>query len=81
MLGKSAIITAVNKESRMVRVEIPLPFHAKKAVDLLEAVIHWEKEPDVSLDIFGCRRMIVKDNKLTLDLPADRGMLVWVVGL
>lgn len=81
MLGKSAIITAVNKESCMVRVEIPLPFHTKKAVDLLEAVIHWEQEPDMSLDIFGCRRMIVKDNKLTLDLPADRGMLVWVVGL
>lgn len=80
VLGRAAVITAVNKEDRLVRVEIPLPFHAKRAVDLLDAGIHWEKDADVSLDLFRCRRLTIKDNELILDLPADRGMLVWVVG-
>ena len=80
ILGKAAIITAVNKEERMVRAEIPLPFRAKRALDLLDAGIHWDKEADISLDIFRCRKLTIKDNELTLDLPANRGMLVWVSG-
>lgn len=80
ILGKAAIVTAVNKEERMVRAEIPLPFRAKRALDLLDAGIHWDKEADISLDIFRCRKLTIKDNELTLDLPANRGMLVWVVG-
>lgn len=80
ILGKAAVVTAVNKESSLVRVQIPLPFPARKALDLLDAGIGWDKDLDVSLDIFRCRMLTIKDNELVLDLPANRGMLVWVAG-
>ena len=78
VLDKSAMITVVNNENRMVRVEIPLPIHAKKAIDMLEAVIDWNKEPKESLDISKCREFSVKDNELLLELPANGGSLILV---
>lgn len=79
VLGKAAMVTVLNNEDRLIRVEIPLPFPAGRAVDILEAAVDWEKGFIESLDISGCRQFAVKDNELHLDLPANGGMLIWVV--
>lgn len=77
---KAAVITAVNNENSFIRIQIPVPIHAKRAVDMLEAVIDWEKEPKESLDLSGCVELGIRDNELILDLPPYGGRLIRVTG-
>ncbi len=78
ILRKTAMITVVNNDEAPAHVEVVLPLAAKKAVNVLEAVIDWEEEPKKSLDITGCRELTLRENVLVLDLPGNRGCLVRV---
>lgn len=78
ILRKTAMITAVNNDEAPVHLEIPLPIPAKKAADVLDAVINWDKEPGKSLDISKCKEMDLKDNMLVIDLAGCQGCLVRV---
>lgn len=72
------MITAVNNDDQPAHMEIPIPVQAAKAVNILDAEIDWTKEPEESLDLTHCKALEVKDHKLILDLPANKGVLAWV---
>ncbi len=78
VLQNSVMITAVNNDDQPAHMEIPIPVQAAKAVNILDAEIDWTKEPEESLDLTHCKALEVKDHKLILDLPANKGVLAWV---
>ena len=78
ILDKSAMITAVNNDENDFHMEIPLPVHGVKAVDILTAEIDWEKDPQESLDITACKELEIRDNRLIIDVPGNKGVLAWV---
>lgn len=80
ILRKKAFVVAVNCSDRPVQLEIPLPWNAEKAVDVLDAEIDWEEEPKAGLDLSGCRELAVGEHVLPLGLEANSGKLVRVTG-
>lgn len=79
ILDGSAVITAVNNDDNSCHVEIPLPVQGQAAVNILDADIDWDKEPGESLDLSVCKKLEIRDNRLIVDLPANKGVLAWVV--
>lgn len=78
VLGQSAMVTAVNNDDNDCQVEIPLPIQGQAAVNILDAAINWQKEPKESLDLSGCQKLEIQNNRLRLNLPANKGVLAWV---
>lgn len=78
VLRKKAMIIAVNCDDSTIELDVPLQGYATKAVDVLEAVIDWEKEPRAGLDLSSCRELQVSDHMLHLELAANSGRLIWM---
>lgn len=76
VLRKKALLVAVNCDDSPARLEVPVMGHVKKAVNVLEAGIDWQKQPGKSLDLSVCGELPLRDHLLLLDLPANGGLLI-----
>lgn len=80
VLRKKALIVAVNSDDSPVQLEIPLFGKIQKIVNVLDAVIDWDAPAKAGLDLSWCPPLPIRDEVLPLELGANSGKLIWMLG-
>ncbi len=76
IMETSSMVALVNNDDQPFHVEFPV--NGAKAVNILDAKIDWEADTKESLILTDCEELTVSGGKLSVDIPANKGILAWV---
>lgn len=76
IMETSSMVALVNNDDQPFHVELPV--NGAKAVNILDAKIDWEADTKESLILTDCEELTVSGGKLSVDIPANKGILAWV---